>query len=880
MSGRLSRLLRGLFVPASIRSREEQRWCAADPFPSGSYNFQFLRSRAEGDFVRHPDLLWSPTPYWTARAGLNAHVRELADRLGGSVYSDALIVLHPRDFARTQDSMLQSWAAAARQELADCFDRLLDSQGFSRAVPGRSFHLEVVPDAGPRMGTTLGLQPGEFATAMLPNLHLGPDEGSVPLVEVFVSTGGGRFESGGTLWSDQLAFTVGAHALDNCTVAGLGDSALYTVHRFPDQPGLRHKLGGDHVDRLAIKTGQAHGGETVQVVDMGREKVLLEVMLVAARPPLAEMPRPGERAGRLPGGRPADLPFAPLPGGVQGGTILPEDADIGSFGAFSIIPESLPDRIHTLSERAYLLQRVHFSQVMSGYTMDLDRSGQVVPCAQDAVARFEVRGERTGLVACSRDLSLDGRPLRPGEDVPLCGTEHRVSWRGGDLEFRSLRRKDRRWPYLARLATPRRAHPLTGGESWTLGRDHACDVLLPDRMTTSNILWRDAGGGETIETRGGAVPRTSVRTDAILVASKAARIDLSGDAPVLHNPSTSCPVHVLRAGGETVRIGHGGRADLLPGDEVLVGNHAFALAGPGDGEPARNAARTPSPPVDLISLPERLDAGPGGRGRRPRAGGASGRLVDASRTVGALLGISPEGEPRMDAARVQVAVPPPLPAPLGPPPAPPARPADPRDDRLPTCCAPSLSLDVTADGVDGGTADGRPHGDLPPDLALTMVEEEPDWQALAAGAAEAATRGQDYPSDPATSDSGARQDEAMVEVARVEVETQAHAFLERVVGRMPSPQEAVRDLADLEELAGHDPVAGGQPAAVPAFMPAPCPAAAAPARVLPRGLRIPTVPTMGPEIQAVRRRGGSLGLPSFGLPTRRRPAAAPSVSGD
>ncbi len=117
MTGRIKRLLRNLIVPGSIRAREEDRWCHADPFDSGSYNFQFLRSRSDGDFVRHPDLLWSPNPYWTARSGLNAHLREIADRLGGSVWSDVLLVLHPRDRARTQSSLLDmKYSCSAHRE--------------------------------------------------------------------------------------------------------------------------------------------------------------------------------------------------------------------------------------------------------------------------------------------------------------------------------------------------------------------------------------------------------------------------------------------------------------------------------------------------------------------------------------------------------------------------------------------------------------------------------------------------------------------------------------------------------------------------------------------------------------------------------------------
>ncbi|MCP4869181.1 MAG: hypothetical protein GY898_10740 [Proteobacteria bacterium] len=644
MTGRIKRLLRNLIVPGSIRAREEDRWCHADPFDSGSYNFQFLRSRSDGDFVRHPDLLWSPNPYWTARSGLNAHLREIADRLGGSVWSDVLLVLHPRDRARTQSSLLESWDRAAEAELATCFERLVRTQGFVKAAGERPFRLKVLADGDEELGATLGLQPGEFATALLPNLYLGPTSESAPLVEVFVAPAGdGRFASVGTFYSDQMAFTVGAHALDNHLFEAFGDSAVYTVHRFPGEPGLHHKLGGEQSDRLALRTGSAHGVNTVRVVDIGRDKTLLEVMLVAVREAGTELPVAGERAGRVVGASDLpDLPFAPLAAPADGCTILPEDLDLGSVGAFSIIPDALPTRVRTLSERGFLFQRVHFGGVMRGYTMELDRSGTISPKAADPVVRVEVRGERLLLEAVGREVSLDGRPLRAGESVALSGAEHTIAWRGGEATYESMRKNDRRWPYLGRIGTPRRSTPLADGETWSVGRDReACDVALPDRLTTANILWKDgAAGAGHVEVRGGRVPKARFRTDAILVASHAAQIDLTGPVPSVANASTTCPLYIVRTDGKAIRIQQGEEVSLGAGDELLVGNSAFVLVTPSE-EVASLAAAVVAPVAVTPELPDRLTPG---RGRRPRVGGASGQIVQANRTYGAVLGISPASD--------------------------------------------------------------------------------------------------------------------------------------------------------------------------------------------------------------------------------------------
>jgi hypothetical protein len=726
MSGRLTRMLR-LFVPGSIRSREDARWCLADSLPSGTYNQQFLRSRAEGDFIRHPDYLWSPTPYWTARAGVNGHLRELADRLGGLVYSDLLIVLNPEDHARSEASLLTSWKRAAQAELAECFERLVASQGFVKAFPDRPLQLEVVRDGDPMIGATLGLKPGEFATALMPNLYLRPAPMSAPLVEVFVADERGRFGSVGTLYSDQVAFTVGAHALDNGRIERLGDSALYTLHRFPDQPGLHHKVNGERADRVVIETGTAHGGDTVRLVDRGRDKVLLEVMLVAARELDAELPAADEIRGPRPAvGLPGFLPASHPPG-----TILPEAFDLGTVGAFSIIPEALPQRIHSLTERGFLFQRLHFKAEMRGYHVELDRSGAIAPTVAQPIARLEVVDDRVSVLGIARDLAVDGAPLVPGKRLPLRAATHQLSWRDGSVEYRPLRRPgDRRWPYLARIDAPQRTTPLPEGEVWTVGRDSAeCDVPLPDRSVTSNIQWRDGQQSGPVEVQGGKADRARFRTDAICVATRAASIDLTESTPALENLSTRCPLHVIR-GTEVLRLKRGSSVPLQDGDELLIGNLAFVLVGPG-GERPREVEQ-------LLPAGERHQEGPGTRGRRPRVGGTAGALVDRPRTVRAVLGIDPKADSQ-----------PPVQPPRVVPVRPTSRPLpqlavveiaeDAADDvalaGLPTHALPSLSLDPTVDEwFSGGD------GPLSLDGAPTIIDEDPDWTSLlrAAGSVEEA----------------------------------------------------------------------------------------------------------------------------------------------
>ncbi|MEM7346684.1 MAG: ABC transporter permease subunit, partial [Chloroflexota bacterium] len=45
------------------------------------------------------------------------------------------------------------------------------------------------------------------------------------------------------------------------------EAGFAIVHRFPGEAGLHHKISAERADRLALETGDAHGGETIRVMD-------------------------------------------------------------------------------------------------------------------------------------------------------------------------------------------------------------------------------------------------------------------------------------------------------------------------------------------------------------------------------------------------------------------------------------------------------------------------------------------------------------------------------------------------------------------------------------------------------------------------------------
>jgi hypothetical protein len=685
--------------PSTLPERERLRWAEIDPHPSAAYAWTARRSRTDRDLARQPDVIWSSAPYWAPRDGLRAHLEHIADRVGG-VPSDAIVVLHPESWEATRRSLVRDWDRALCTVLAECWERLVTEHGLRKLSPSRPFRVEVRCDGDPRLGASMNLGPAEFGTILSPNLYLGPGPGSEAVAEVFVRERGG-FRSIGTFWNDQVAFHVGAHALDNGRCPELLDSALYAlVRRGPDDP-LSHRVHPAVLDRVRVDVGESTLGQTVRLVDAGRGVLLSELAIVPARSPNWELPATGERAGVVVGGVGPDLPnLGPAPAGA---TLLPGEGLPG--GPISIVPDTLPVRGLVLSERAVLLQRVHFRKQMVGYDLDLDRGGRLGPRVTDPVARLEVRDDRVSLLALCRDLCLDGTPLREGQRVSVGTGEHQGRWRGGEARLQGVMRPDPKWPYLLRVELPRRSHPLPAGRPCVVGRDRKeADVALPDRPTPENIRWRDGQATGPLDLPGGAVDRGTFRTDAIFVASRAAVLVAEGTGLRLTNPSQSCPVHVLPAQGECVRVGSGGEAPVAVGDEIWVGNQVFALLPEGQADPLPAADREEDAPpmTEVMERPAsgRLERGPGAKGRRPVAGGKAGALVRHERTLGQVLAQLPH---------TQVAQ-------LGPPRAWPPREAlrtrveedGPSPQGPATAALPSISLDPATGG--GGPPPTRAEG--------------------------------------------------------------------------------------------------------------------------------------------------------------------------
>jgi len=251
----------------------------------------------------------------------------------------------------------------------------------------------------------------------------------------------------------------------------------------------------------------------------------------------------------------------------------------------TIVPDAVEERIFTLKERGALLQRVHFAVFMEGYDVYVSRSGQLGTALVDPDAVFQVREDKVYFMAHREGIDLAGRPMSPGQPVRLRGeVEIRVS--NQLLEFRDLTKVAAEgWPYLGEIRRSASSAYMVFGGKYRIGRDRRCKVRLPDEPHNDNIVWRlDMGGGEFIRSRTGDIPKSRFYNDSIMVASEHAEIDLDGE-PALRNVARHCYSYIRRERDVfalfPVRDESGVRSlDLLPGDELLVGNNLFEVAYP------------------------------------------------------------------------------------------------------------------------------------------------------------------------------------------------------------------------------------------------------------------------------------------------------------
>jgi len=546
------------------------------------YNFRLQRHQTDVDPIEHPNVIWSTA----AGGGLMA---QIGDTGGDAVtnFTDVMLILSRENYARAATGET-NWTERAMEQLRELFDDYCAREGLWMPHPERPLGLRMVCDGSPQMGgRVLGLADDEFVIGLVPNLYAGPLKGSEPVIGVFVSVPGAweEYRRVGTLYSDQLLFTLGNHWLDNFSHPALRESALYHLQRDPDG-SFYHLINPDLMDRYQVHTTKQDGDVVITLATReGDPLAYLALRVVDDNAAVARV-----RPGTLTGGR-----------------------------SRTILPEAPSERIFTFQERGALLQKVHFGGFMLGYDVFFGSRGELGTVVENPVATFQVRKKQVLLLANADGVKVDGHALKKGEAVPIQG-DVVIEAGGKSLEYRDLRKvPSAGWPYVGEIRRPASSVYMIWGNTYTVGRSRDCRVVLPDESRNENIVWKPSVvDGAVIRSKRGDIPKARFYTDSIMVATQHARVDLMRGEPRVVCEANSCFAYVRR-GDEIVSLFPVHRTDgiheipLRPGDEILVGNSLFHVSYSEEDdsfvEPSMQVPNLSKTLVDAIeSVPEPLAA--------------------------------------------------------------------------------------------------------------------------------------------------------------------------------------------------------------------------------------------------------------------------------
>lgn len=599
----------------------------ADP-ASAFYAARMRKHRTDEDLVASPEFVWATPSFGGRKGGLRAHLQ--AERGDGIAnFTDVLLVINQPDARRAAIVEGEPWTERAAKAVGDRFTQFCEKEKFELRYGTRPLRFWIVADGGSEMlGQSYGLGTGEFITGLVPNLYVGPARRSRPVLAVHLNLPGAwdGYREVGRIFSDQMLFTLGRHWLDNFHHAALREPGLYRLQQYPDG-SLVHTISPELQHRYLVRSDQVEGGASVlTIAEWGGAPVAYLVLAVIDAPSadtgamLIEPVAPPREAAAVEG-EPAQRPEGPgaarppqrsEPGATPA---LPDSPSMNHSASAprrtlsndkhtkTIVPGAVDARILTLQERGALLQKVHFANYMDGYDVFIGAGSAVATQMTDPKATLQVRGGRVSLVVNDPAVRVDGEVVAVGKPRPLSG-EVSIDVDGGQVLYRDLSTVTAEgWPYLGELRRAGGGTYLDFGGGHRIGRDRRCKVRLPDEPQNGNIAWLPSvGGGTTIRSRTGDIPKSRFYTDSIMVASEHAEIDLDGE-PVLRSLARQCYTFVRRG---TQIFSLVPRSEnflgayemaLQPDDEVLVGNCLFQVSFPPN---ERDAAASLGP----IVMPE------------------------------------------------------------------------------------------------------------------------------------------------------------------------------------------------------------------------------------------------------------------------------------
>ncbi|NOY27711.1 MAG: hypothetical protein GXP62_17750, partial [Oligoflexia bacterium] len=226
------------------------------------FNGRLRRHSTMLDIIDDPSAIWRGGA--DGRSGLVAQMRgvEEAENLG---FTDVLVVVSSDDWHRTLHQAGEPWVDRTTQVLRGFLEEYCELNDLHRIFPQRPFGFRFIEDGGSEMGgASLGLEPGQFVTALLPNLYVGPDASSHPVISVLLNIPGAweGYQEVGRLFNDQVQFTLGTHWLDNYCHPDLRLPALYRLQQYADGSFV-HIVNPDSTKHYQITSHETSEGPAV-----------------------------------------------------------------------------------------------------------------------------------------------------------------------------------------------------------------------------------------------------------------------------------------------------------------------------------------------------------------------------------------------------------------------------------------------------------------------------------------------------------------------------------------------------------------------------------------------------------------------------------------
>lgn len=479
--------------------------------------------RASGDIVENPELIWKSG----SKNGLIHSILQFSGREFPA--SEIVIFIPEQEFSRIS----RSWYSQCLEVLSPLYFSLIRERNITQKFE-TNVRFGFSPDG--HNGLELGLKENEFAIGLLDNRHQ-ETEDSLPLVDIkaHIAAQSDTFQSLGTLYNDQIAWTLGAHPLDTKRIEKLQIPSALLVAQ-------------DEYGELSFQTNPAYehlGLRPVPNFINRRELIYRDRVLMTLIFETYELNR----------------------------------RTIDKSMLLNIATKTLQISLSSLQlqKMGFMFQKNRFSQWMEGYDLYLHRGYELNSHKEKALGRFRIQGGIIHFLSFKPPCFVDDAILAANKEIRLC---HGMQINCSGLIFSFHIHpfvKQKNWPYLGEIRFNPTSQTLNYGSEYTIGRSADCAVALSSGSDNSNIIWKpEYVQGRRLPYRDTSVPKSSISTYSIMVGPKHAILDLRGD------PSL-CIIHkkypaFIRRGEQVLSLSTPGRKKaLLSGDAILVGNEIFGV---------------------------------------------------------------------------------------------------------------------------------------------------------------------------------------------------------------------------------------------------------------------------------------------------------------